>query len=110
MGDVVVVNNYAFPCRERSTAKNPVMRCEEDLAFGARGTLEDIRVRYGVETMMMALHQVARHFMVNRNELLEGWVGHYGPTLLVEAGIDVEDVLSWWGTKKATHEPGEEGR
>lgn len=97
---MIVVENYAMETRLKSDARDPQMRQEEDLAFGARGTLEDIRVRYGIDMMMAALRQVAEHFEVDREQLIRGWVKHYGPGFLVESGMSAEDVLGMWDMKR----------
>ena len=99
--DTVRVGPVDFPAAPRSTAQNPAHRAEEDLAFGARDTLEDIRL-HGLEfaarqgrlglwdtwqaLLMDAVKPVARHFQVDADALLEGWVRHYGPGLFAASG------------------------
>lgn len=85
----LVIDGVAFPVQARSSASHPDDRAAEDLAFGARDTLEDLRAgripsqfqERGITTwqgwMMFCTPHVARHFNVDEHALLEAWVSHY---------------------------------
>lgn len=85
MAAPLIVDGVALPCRPKSDAVEQWARREEDLVFGARDTLEDIRRQYGTAAMMQYLPAVAKHFGFHRNDVLREWVKHYGPTLVIDA-------------------------
>lgn len=95
---VIVIDNLAFPCGAPSDSKDPKHRHAENLHLNGPQMLEDARFnwcrvsiqsvyqptlkRNGITTwqsfMMFMLPHVAKHYGVERHELLKAWMANYG--------------------------------
>lgn len=93
MAEVIVIEGMAFPARPHSDAPDAQDCAEEDLAFAARDTLEDIRRSRSLPVgfdcwqafFCTAAKVVAKHYGVGYDALCEEWARHYGLTVLTEA-------------------------
>lgn len=90
---VFVYENMAYPCAEPSDNPDPVGAGEEDLHFGANPLLEALRLRYGTSFMMTVWPSVAKHYGVDKDELLELWTRHYGPGFVLKETGSIATAL-----------------